>query len=106
MKLFDDMIMLEYQKDEWEQEKNKSRIVLPDNAKERTEGKDQEMVPPHFFRVVDTGPDCKRVNVGDRIIPKPPSLQNPARFMGIKIWMNGKLETRHVIRESDVGGIE
>jgi hypothetical protein len=106
MKVFDDIVVLEFQKEEWEQEKAKSKIFIPDTIRERTEGKEQEMCPPHFFKVVEVGPNCTKVKIGDRVFPKPPSLQNPARFIGIRVYIDGKLEPRHIIREEDIAGVE
>ena len=105
MQVFDDVIILELQEKEWEEEGRKSPIIRPDTAKEREEGSDKARIPYHFFKVVQIGPNCLKAKVGDRIIPKPPSVETPPMMM-IGVWVNGKKETKYILTDKSVAGVE
>ena len=106
MKVFDDIVVLELLKEEYEQDQRRGSIIKPDSVKEKEEGPGGERIPFHFFSVVMVGPDCVKVKAGDRVFPKPPNLYNPGGLKGVTIWINGKKEARFVIKEADIAGVE
>ncbi len=106
MKLFDDIVLLELQKEEWSKESEKSPIIRPDMVKEREEGLDKTRVPYHFFKVIAVGPKCKKVKIGNRVFPKPPTLHSQGHMQMMFIWVEGKKEARFILREEDIAGVE
>lgn len=107
MELFDDIIMLEFQEKEYQEFQERGRIVIPDKVKERMAGGEQKQgVSQHFFKVTGTGPDCKKVKIGDRIFLKPPTATCPGIMQAINIFPEGEKQVRFIIREQDVAGIE
>ena len=106
MKVFDDIVVLELLKEEYEQDQRRGSIIKPDSVKEKEEGQGGERIPFHFFKVVAKGPKCVKVEIGDRVFPKPPTLYNPGGLKGVVLWINGKKENRFVIREEDIAGVE
>jgi len=106
MKVFDDIVVLELLKNEYEADQKISRIIKPETVKDKEEGPGGERIPFHYFSVVAKGPKCVKVEVGDRVFPKPPTLYNPGGLKGIVLWVNGKKESRFVIREEDIAGVE
>jgi hypothetical protein len=105
MQLFDDVVMLEFLKDEYESD-SRSSIILPDAVKEKLQGRGNSLISPHYFKVVAVGPDCKRVKPGDRIFPKPPTFQNPSAFQACLVWIDSKKEERYIVHESSIAGVE
>jgi hypothetical protein len=104
--LFGDAILLEFLKEEWDKEQKASPIVIPSTVQEKDKGKYFEKEIWHFFRVLAIGPECHKVQVGDRLIPKPPSMQcNPTPYP-IIMWINGKRETRYIVQEQNIAGVE
>ena len=106
MKVFDDIVVLELLKNEYEADQKISKIIKPETVKDKEEGPGGERIPFHYFSVVMVGPDCVKVKAGDRVFPKPPTLYNPGGLKGVVIWVNGKKENRFVIREEDIAGVE
>ena len=106
MKLFKDSILLEFQKDEWDAEKRKSRIVRPDRVSEKEEGQYQEKAPIHFFKIVAIGPDCKEVKIGDRVIPRPPDINYPSGMQPLMMWEGGEKVVKYIMLESSLAGVE
>jgi len=107
MKVFDDVIFLELLEDDWKFEVSKSKIVLPGTVKERQEGAMRERIPFHFFRVVDVGPDCKKVKIGDRLVPKVPTPECPSMLVPIKTYdKHGKEHVLFETQEKYVAGVE
>ena len=107
-KLFGDMILLELDKAGWEAECNKSPIVLPGAVQEKQEGADKTRIPFHFFKVTQMGPDVKTsgvIQIGDRLIPKPPTPNTPPMAM-VVIWQGGKKEIGFITSLQSVAGVE
>jgi hypothetical protein len=105
-KLFDDAIILEFQEEEWKAENSKSPIITPEMIKDREEGQNKVKVYPHFFKVVQLGPDCVKVKLGDRLIMKPPTLQRQPTLNPIVLFKDGKKVIRYITWEQDVAGVE
>jgi hypothetical protein len=106
MKLFNNMVMLELQKDEWIAEKGKKKIITPETVADREDGKFMEKIPWHFFKVIFKGPDCRKVEIGDRVFPRAPDLNHQPQMIPIVLWQNGEKVVYYEISEDNLGGIE
>jgi hypothetical protein len=104
--LFGDMILLELDKAGWEAEQKKSPIVLPGAVQERQEGVDKTRIPFHFFKVTQLGPEVSKfIQIGDRLIPRPPTPNTPPMSM-IVVWNKGTKEAAFITSEKSVAGVE
>jgi hypothetical protein len=106
MRLLYDTILLELQKEEWDEFNGKSPIVRPDVVKNKEDGEFSQRVPWHFFKVVSVGPDCTRVNIGDRVFPRPPDLNHQPQMLPVLVWKNGKKVVFYETSEANIGGVE
>jgi hypothetical protein len=105
-RIFDDIIILELQKEEWKKEVAKSPIIKPGTVQEREEGALQEKIPWHFYRVTALGEGCTgKVKIGDRILPKPPTPSNPP-ILPFICWENGERIIKFMIHEHCIAGVE
>jgi co-chaperonin GroES (HSP10) len=97
IQMLQDNILLNLDKEAWEKEQLAKKIVLPDSVKEKQDGSKKEKIPFHFFKVIEKGPDCLTVQIGDIVFPsyEHPFYQ-PIEMLG---------EIKFIIAEKHLAGI-